>query len=340
MKYQQINFFEKYLSELTLKNLLSSYFFIIKDEFLCQETVQLLLNKIPNESFTLTKLDAQQLNEVLLWEKLNTHSFLVDYQVIYIKNVDKLKKQTLEKLESYLKNPLKFISLILTASSYSKSSPLYHTIDLEGLIIDIPDIKPWEKEKYLIEWVRKQIVTEKKSISPQVCHYLIKRAGEDQNILLREIEKLICYCVEKREITIEDIRAICIEQFSQTIWQLGEAIFRRDTNSSLQMARSFLVENASLLPLIRQLRSQFQVGYQISLLVAQGHSEAEVTKEFPYMKGQILEKNLKQSQQYGIESYKIGILALDAMESRVKNSAIDEEVLLELLILELTQSKQ
>ena len=133
------------------------------------------------------------------------------------------------------------------------------------------------------------------------------------------------------------MEALCHRQQVDTIWQLGEALFRRDAGASIQMVHALLMEGQPLLPLLRQIRSQFQTEYQICLLLAQGKLVSDISQEFPYLKGQILERHLHQAQQFGLESFKKGLIALDAAELRVKNSGADEKIIAELLIMQLTQ---
>ena len=107
----------------------------------------------------------------------------------------------------------------------------------------------------------------------------------------------------------------------------GEAIFCRDAAAALRIAMALLEEQA-LLPLLRQMRSQFQTEYQVCLLLVQGKHAQDIAQEFPYMKGQILERHMWQARQYGLEAFKRGLIALDIAESRVKNSSIDDKLLL------------
>ena len=160
--------------------------------------------------------------------------------------------------------------------------------------------------------------------------------GNDQAALAKELEKLICYIGEKKEITQQDVETLCHCQEVESIWQLGEAIFRRDSAASLHIVHSLLMDGQPLLPLLRQIRSQFQTEFQISLLLAQGKQAQDITAEFPYLKGQILERHMRQAKQYGVDAFKQGLLAIDEAELRAKNSSIDENMIIELLMMRLT----
>jgi DNA polymerase-3 subunit delta len=342
VRYDNLRAFEKHLEGAAPQHFSSLYFIVGKDLFECQRAIHLILRfLLPSQSMrelALSTFEGSQVEETKLEQALYSRSFFTKSQVIWIKQAEKLKKSIQESLEKYFIRPQPGQYLLLSAMSWQKNTSFYKMIEREGVILDIAEIKSWEKEKYLAEWVNKQATAARKLMSYQNCQLLVKHTGHDQALLEQEIEKLICYCGERKEITAQDIKAICSHQHADSIWQLGEALFRRDTATALLIVQALLVEGQAVLPLLRQIRAQFQTEYQICLLLAQGKQAQEITQEFPYMKGQILDRHIQQAQQYGVEAFKQGLLALDAAEMRAKNSSMDERLLIELLIMQLTAS--
>lgn len=339
MKYDNLNAFEKHLADTPSQQFKPLYLVLGKEAFECQEAIQLLLRfLLPSQSreLSLSTWEAAQIEEEALWTALYSRSLFSETRVIWIQQADKLKKSIQEGLEKFLTRPQPSLHLIISASGWQKNTSFYKTIDKEGIILELAEIKPWEKEKRLAEWVNKQAIAARKLMPYPVCQSLVRQLGCDPSVLTQELEKLFCFCGERKEITQQDIEAICTKQQNESIWQLGEALFRRDTHTALQVGYHFLQQGQALLPLLRQIRSQFQTEYQISLLLAQGKRGPDITLEFPYMKGQILERHMWQAQHYGLEALKKGLLALDAIEIRTKNSQVEEKVLMELLIVQLT----
>lgn len=341
MRYDNFPAFEKYFEEKTSSQLSSLYFILGKEAYECQEAIQLMLRfLLPSQAereFALTVFEGSSLEEYVLSEALaSAGSFFAKSQVIWIQQAEKLKKGVQDILVKSFSRLQTAQFLILSGTSWQKNTSFYKAIDKEGVILDFAEVKSWEKEKRLAEWVNKQSAAARKLMSFQVCQLLVKRIGPDQALLAREIEKLVCYCSDKKEIAKEDVEALCPHLHNESIWHLGEAIFRRDSANALQAAHGMLMEGQPLLPLLRQIRSQFQTEYQICLLLTQGKQPHEITQEFPYMKGQILERHLQQARQYGLKAFKAGFLALETAEMRIKNSSIDEKIILELLMVQLT----
>ena len=166
---------------------------------------------------------------------------------------------------------------------------------------------------------------------------MVKQIGTDQLLLQNELQKIICYVDSRSKIEAADIAAICTSVNTENAWQLSEAIFKRDTATALRITRALLDDGTALIALLRQIRSQFQTDFQICSMLAQGKTGADVSKEFPYMRGTILDKHLSQSHSYGMLSFKRGIMAIDKTELQAKNSGLDNTFLADMLIVTLTQ---
>jgi DNA polymerase III subunit delta len=339
VRYDNIRAFEKHLEGAKLLHFSSLYFILGKDADVREAANLLLRFLLPSpkmKEFSLSIFEGAQVQEKELGTALYSSSFFAKTRVIWIQQAEKLKKSIQENLEKYFIRPTPSLYLLLSASGWQKNTSFYKAAEKEGIILEFGEIKPWEREKVLVEWVNKQATAACKLMPFQVCQSLVKRIGNDQEALAQEFEKLICYCYEKKEITLQDVDVICSHRQVDSVWQLGEALFRRDAATALQIAQTLLMEGQALLPLLRQIRSQFQTEYQICLLLAQGKEAHDIAQEFPYMKGQILDRHMRQAQQYGLDAFKRGLLALDATEMRAKNSPFDEHLLVELLIMQLT----
>jgi len=74
-----------------------------------------------------------------------------------------------------------------------------------------------------------------------------------------------------------------------TGWQLGDALFRRDALTALKIGKALLMDGTALIALLRQIRSQYQTAFQVATILELGGSSADISKQFPYMRGGILE---------------------------------------------------
>ncbi len=341
MRYDHLGPFAKHLEGAKPLHFSPLYLILGKENFECQEAIHLLLSALfasPKEKeFGLSVIEGGQLlEEKELALLLYSRSFFSEKRVIWIQQVEKLRESIQNELEKVFLRPIPSLTLLLSGLPLQRPSSFYKAAEKGGVILEFAEVKPWEKEKRLAEWVGQRMAAARKLIAYPTCQVLAKQTAGDQALLAQEVEKLLCYCIERQEVTLQDVERICTRESSDSIWHLGEAIFRRDRRAALERLGSLLGEGQALLPILRQLRSQFQTDYQVALLLAQKRPVQEITQSFPYMKGQILEKHLYQAREYGLSAFKKGILVLDETEQRLKNSFADEKRLVELLVFKLT----
>lgn len=341
MKYDNLNAFEKHVAGAAPDHFSNLYVILGKETFDTESAATILIDALlpeqKNRDLSLRILEGGGVNCSELLTELNSISFLTPKKVFLIHHVDKMKKVVQEEIEKYILKPHRTHYLVFTGTSLHKGSSFYKKAEKAGIVLELPELKVWEKEKRLAEWVGKLAAQERKTISYQTCQLLVKTIGLDQGTLAQEMEKLFCYVGERKEISPQDMAAICSNLHVNTIWELGESIFLCETAKALTIFRTLLNAGEDLLPLLRQIRSQFQTGFQTASMLAVGATAADITQEFPYLKGQILERHLQRTTFYGMDRFRSGLLAIDETELHGKNSQVDESLLADLLIIKLTK---
>lgn len=338
MKYSNLKAFEKHLASSVPDHLSEIYVIISKEPFERKVASDRIVFHVLNghvevgvNCFHYSSEDVKT-----LWSELEALNFFASKKALILSQGDKLSKEEIEKLRKYFSRPNPSICLILQASAINRATNFYKDAEKYGIILDVPEEKPWEKEKSILNWLMEQVSTEGKIISGATASLMIKQLGTDQTTLQQEIAKLITYIGERHEITNEDFSALCAIIPQENIWQLGEAIFMRDAHKAMSITKGLIQGGAVLIALLRQIRSQIQTDYQVCCLLSLGKTPQDISLQFPYMKGNVLNKHIQQAQSYGLKRFKTALLAVDETELNVKNSAGDPEWLVERLILKLT----
>lgn len=343
MKYTNLKAFEKHLESASLLHFSDLYMILGKDSFGRKSAQDLLIRCLlrgkAQAEFSLQIYEAERLNIEELLHELNALTMFSDKRVIVINDIDKLPKSNLEKIENYFSRPNSALYLVVSAAAINHATNFYKKAEKLGVVLDLPEEKPWEKEKSMKEWVISKAASMNKKIDGHSAQYLLKQIGTDQATVFQELEKLFCYIGERSDITQSDISAICNSVNVENIWQLGEAIFRRDPQTALRISKATLEEGVPLFSLVRQIRYQVQTGYQICSILANGGSGVEVSQLFPNLRGQILERNIDCARSYGMENFKNAMIKIDETELQAKNSMVDHDFLIELLIVKLSVNK-
>ncbi len=333
MKYTNVAAFKKDISPSQGASL---FMIISKEDFERQEVVNHLIDILKIERESLIKFQGAHLSIEALNTELYSMGLFASRRMILIREADKLQKPLLPVLLKFLSKPTQDVFVILETEAFNRNTNFYKEVDASGVMLDVPELKPKDKVSALLGVLREKAATSGKTIDPQVCNLMLNQLGTDQALLHNELEKVICYVGDRKIITAEDVRSICGSVPQETIWQFGDALFKKEAPAALKMVHGLLSDGTHFLSLLRQIRSQFQTKYQVCSILASGGSSADIEKQFPYMKGFVLETNVRMAQGYGLEGFKKAMIAIDEAELAAKNSQVSPELSAEILVIKLT----
>lgn len=340
MKYTNLRAFEKHLEGASPQNFADIYLVISKESFDRKTAIDRLLACIlkdqnnPSMSMQTFEAGRHSIQDVL--NELNAMAFFSTKRVILVQDAENFDKAANSKLESYFEKPNSSICLVISAAAVNHATNFYKKAEKIGVVFEAAEEKPWEKEKTMTAWLATEAAAQGKKIDPAACQFMIKQLGTNQSSLHNEFQKLVCYVGTRPEITLKDVGAIIGSVNLENAWQLGEAIFKREGGNALRITKALLNDGTVFLALLRQIRTQFQTEFQVCSILTNGGTPGDVTQQFPYMKGTILDRHVQMSQNYGMQRFRKGLMTIDETEVNAKNSSVDHDVLAELLIVKLT----
>ncbi len=259
------------------------------------------------------ELKAYTLEEVLFSPSFFSETF------VCIQKAHELSAKALELVVAFAKKPTPKVWLLLHATGKTdlgKHMP----------IVTIADVKPWDKQGKIAEWIAEYVKARGIKIQPQVVQYIAATGTTDRFFLRQELEKLICYVGDKKEITQGDLKAISTFEHEQTVWQLSDAFLQRDMPKAQTILRQLLDNQVSAFLLVRQLRN---VCHQALMMVSLSDSGTQnIQEHFPQLRGKMFDKNFRLAKEAGKPFLTRAILQLDKAELALKDSPFDETTLL------------
>jgi len=328
MKFTNLKDFEKQLASLA-----PHYAILGKDPVLVKRGLDLLKKRITPSELTVTLLDADRIPVNQVAQELGAFSLFSARQLLILSKIDKAKEPVKNAILSALSSPNEQVTLVLMGEALAANTKLYKAVEKSGVILSLSSSKKaWEKEKEVEEWLLDRAQSEGKQLDLSAARFLIQHVGLEISALEQEFAKLVCYVGDRTNIVSADVGAVCRSVNQKNVWQLGDAIFRLNVGSAMSIAKALLKDQVPLILLLRQIRKQFETDYQVCSLIANHASTDEITQMFPYMKGRILQTHIENARHYGLERLKLGLIEIDRTELEAKNSGVDGECLLELLI--------
>lgn len=301
----------------------SLYLILSKEEYSRTRGSKIVLEAFKGAAVSKFSADRLKTLEPVL-DELLTKSLFHAQKVVFITDIEAQKAPFFEPLLRAFD-----AVLVLVGASLSKATKLYKLCEAEGVVLDLPEQKPWEVASLLQSFVLDFAKLRGKGLSPHLAKVIVSEGGSDQALLENELIKLVTYVGDRGEITEADIKKCVIKGSVDTGWQLGEALLQLDGKRALEVLSNEIEGGTPFIALLRQLRAQMVTGYTVLSLSSQAD---EIASRYPYLKGSLLEKTVRNATHFGASRFKRALIALDDIELKAKNSGLSDEILGDLLI--------
>ena len=147
-----------------------------------------------------------------------------------------LDKDNREKIYGYFRNPSKSTSLLVIAEKIPPGE--LKTLEQIKELILVKIYSPYENE--LPKWIRGECVRHNKRCTSPACSLLIQLVGNELNVLMNEVEKLVSYVGAKPLIEEDDVAEVVSKSRQYSIFDLGHFLARKDLGNYLLVLNRLL----------------------------------------------------------------------------------------------------
>ena len=263
-----------------------------------------------------------------------TLPFFADRRVILLENTE-LCKAGGEKLAEYLKSPAESSSFILVEREVDKRSGLYKAVKKVGYAAEFgrQDAKTLEK------WVLGILKKEKKQISAQTLQMFLEGCGDDMENIRKELEKLLCYTLEKDVVAAQDVAEICVPQIQNHIFDMITAIANGNSDQALQLYYDLLALREPPMRILALIGRQFNMLLQVKELAEKGYPQALIAEKVG-LHGFVAGKYMRQAAGFKIPFLKQALEDCAKADYDIKSGKLAERLSVELLIIKYAGRKK
>ncbi len=255
-----------------------------------------------------------------------TLPFFADRRVIIWENSG-LFKAADEKMTEYLKGLPETTYLIFVETEVDKRGKMYKLVQNTGGAAEFAE----QDEKTLVRWVVGILKKENKQISEQAALYLISKIGTDMENIKGELEKLVCYCLDKDTVTERDIDDICTVRISNHIFDMVNAIADKQQQRALRLYYDLLALKEPPMRILFLIARQFNLLMQVKELKKKGYDNKAVGVKVG-LKGFIAGKYAAQAARFKASDLREAVEACVEAEEAVKTGRLNDIMSVELLI--------
>ena len=256
-----------------------------------------------------------------------TLPFLAERRVIFISNSG-LFKSGGEKMAEYLSAPNETTFFVFTESEVDKRSKLYKTVQSKGYIAEFSV----QDENTLKRWIAGTLNREGKKITENTVQLFLTKTGTDMENIQMELEKLICYCMDKEIITAEDVEIICTNRISNHIFDMINAIADKQQQKALQLYYDLLALKEPPMRILFLIARQCNMLLQVKELKSRGYDNKAIGSRIgvaPFIAG----KYVAQAARFKTADLKRAVTQCVEAEEAVKSGRMNDLMSVEILIL-------
>jgi DNA polymerase-3 subunit delta len=176
-----------------------------------------------------------QVGEVV--DLVNTMPFMSDHRLVLCENTgwlageSGLSEDKFKMLTDSLTNIGEDVVFAMCEEKVDKRSKLFKFLTKNGSSEEFAK----ESEETLKRWVAGYLGNSGKKITAAAAEYLLTEVGNDMTLLSLEMEKLIAWCLERNEVTINDIDTVCTHQVNGKIFDMITAISEHRQKEALAL---------------------------------------------------------------------------------------------------------
>lgn len=257
-----------------------------------------------------------------------TMPFMAERRVIIMENTG-LFKHGGEDLADYLGSLPETTFFVFVEDSADKRSKLYKAVTKNGCVIECATLS----DDKLSRWVLTMLARENKKITGNTMEYLLSKTGTDMENIRSEVEKLICYCMDKDVITVEDIDAICTKQVSNQIFDMINAMADKKQKQALQLYYDLLALKEPPMRILFLIGRQFNILLQVKTLKQKGYDNRAIGEKIG-LPGFIAGKYVTQSTKFKVQDLRNALEECVLADEAVKTGNRNDRLSVELLIIQ------
>ncbi len=287
----------------------------------------------PNDTMNIASYEGADIDVKDLIIAADTMPFFAERRLILVQDSKLFKKNT-DVLAEYFENIPETTYFVFVEDEVEEKTKIFKAANKVGTTVKFAT----PKEDILRKWIIGRIAKEGKDITQAAYQSFIEKTGTDMENIERELEKLVCYTMDKKAIEAADVEAVTTEQISSKIYELVNVISCHQQKQALDMFYDLLSQKEKPSRILYSLTKHFDTLLTIKIMSSQGFNTREM-EDRTGLKDWMIRKYQGQTRAFSIEVLKKAVQDGVEYETAIKTGHMEEQLAVELFIIEYSKKK-
>lgn len=285
-----------------------------------------------DDTMNFSAFEGEDVNVREIIDLSETLPFFADRRVILIED-SKLFKKGGDELAEYLENLPETTSFVFVEEEVDKRSKLFKAVAKIGSAVEFGT----QTDETLMKWIGARISKDGKNITQAAYRSFIAKTGTDMENIEKELEKLLCYTMDKEVIEPEDVEAITTEQISNKVFDMVDAIAIHRQKQAMDMYYDLLALREAPMRILFLITRQFQILLTVKVMSNQGFGNKDIAAKAGCPEWAV-RKYQGQAKAFSLDQIKEAIRDGVEYEAAVKTGHMNDQMAVELFIVQYSKT--
>lgn len=276
--------------------------------------------------------EGEDINQNEIIDLAETLPFFADRRLILIEGSGLFKKSA-EELADYMSSVPETTYFIFVEKEVDKKTKMYKSVSKLGSAVEFKR----QTDETLARWVNGRIRKNGKNITGDAYGLFIRKTGSDMENIDRELEKLLCYTLDKEYIDVSDVEVITTEQTENKIFDMIDAVAAHQQKRALDLYYDLLALKEAPMRILYLISTQFQRLLVVKTMSNQGFGNRDIASKAGCPDWAV-KKYQSQCRSFTMDQLKKAIADGVEYETAVKTGRMNDQMAVELFIVEYSSS--
>lgn len=325
--------FDNLLPRLEAGELQRVYVLYGQESFLIERALDLIKSKVvePDDDMGYQTMRADECAGKTIVAAARTVPMLSERQLVVVRQADALKKDDQAVLLKYIEDPVESTCLVLLASKIDKRYKLWNHAYRNGMTFEAASLT----ERQLPNWIKQRAKAADLKLTPQAAQILGESTGTDLATVEDALQRLALYIGERQGARSQDVEAVVASSRVRSIFELTDALGRRDARAGLRTLDNMLGNREAPLRLLATLATHVR---RLLMAAELGRYYLDNSRELASKLGihpYAAEKVASQARRFRKQELRTALLRLAKTDTELKSARRSDRIVMEEMILDL-----
>ena len=311
------------------------YLFHGEEDFLIDEGVQLIISRVLDEGtkgFNLDVVYGSKAEAKDVIAHASSFPMTSAKRVVVVKEFEKLATNETSKeiVSAYINKPLDSTVLVLVSHDPDFRKKPFTDLKKRAELVECKPLY----DNLVPGWIADRIKHFGREANAEACRLMQAYVGNSLRSLQNEIDKLFLFIGERKKVTAEDVAAVVGATKGYTIFELQNAIGRKDPKEAIRILERMLEAGQSPLMILVMLTRFFTQLWKLTDLRGRRMADQEIAREIG-VPAFYLKQYVEFRSNFDVEQIEQNFKSLLEADTVLKSTSRDPHLVLDILVLSL-----